>query len=77
MATKQSTIDYLLDQLFLKPTNSGRSFPTKVTEGAPYLGAKPHLLITADLWEDREWLSQLVEITASELPEPKPRKPRA
>lgn len=103
MATAQSTVDFLLDQLsstgkvstkkmfgeyclylegkpvalicddqmFLKPTNAGRSIIPKIVEGSPYPGANPHFLITADLWEDREWLSQLIQATANELPQPK------
>jgi DNA transformation protein and related proteins len=65
------------DQLFLKPTTAGRSMIGTVVEGAPYPGAKPHLLITADQWEDAEWLCVLVRATARELPEPKPRKPKS
>ena len=61
------------DQLFLKPTNAGRGMMADVTEGSPYPGAKPHLLISGDLWEDREWLCQLVQVTARELPLPKPK----
>ena len=105
MATSQSTIDYLLDQLsnfsdvsarkmfgeyclylagkpvglvcdeqlFLKPTNAARAMTTDVAEGSPYPKAKPHILVTADLWEDGEWLSKLVQATANELPVPKPK----
>lgn len=29
------------DQLFIKPTNAGRAFIGKVSEAAPYPGAKP------------------------------------
>jgi hypothetical protein len=45
----------------------------KLVEGSPYPGAKPHLLITADLWEDAGWLCDLVRATARELPLPKPK----
>ena len=62
------------DQLFLKPTNAALCLISTVVEGSPYPGAKPHLLVTADLWEDRDWLSQLIQATANELPLPKPRK---
>lgn len=61
------------DQLYLKPTKAGMSLIAKVIEGSPYPGAKPHLLITADLWEDAEWLRELVRATARELPLPKPK----
>jgi DNA transformation protein len=61
------------DQLYLKPTSAGKSRVILVVEGSPYPGAKPHLLITADQWEDTEWLCDLVRVTARELPLPKPR----
>ena len=64
------------DQLYLKPTNTGKDMLEKVVEGVPYPGAKPHLLITAEQWEDSEWLGELVRVTARELPLPKPRKPK-
>jgi TfoX/Sxy family transcriptional regulator of competence genes len=61
------------DQLYLKPTKAGTSLIDKVVEGAPYTGAKPHLLVTADQWEDGEWLCNLVQMTARELPMPRPK----
>jgi DNA transformation protein len=61
------------DQLYLKPTQAGKTRITAVIEGSPYPGAKPHLLITADQWEDAEWLCDLVRATARELPLPKPK----
>ena len=62
------------DQLFLKPTISGRQLVTDIVERSPYPGAKPHLLISADLWENVEWFCQLLRVTANELPMPKPKK---
>lgn len=62
------------DQLFLKPTRAGQAMIDHVVEGSPYPGAKPHLLITADQWEDAGWLCDLVQATARELPLPKPKK---
>ena len=105
MASSQSTVDFLLeqisgsgaviakkmfgeyclylsgkpvglvcdDQLFLKPTKVGAKLIAKVVEASPYPGAKPHLLITADQWEDSEWLCELVRATDRELPMPKPK----
>ena len=64
------------DQLFVKPTPSGRVHAGPVPEAPPYPGAKPQLLIEADRWEDAEWLSKLLRITAAELPTPTPRKPK-
>lgn len=65
------------DQLYLKPTKAGRSIVEQAIEGDPYPGAKPHLVITADLWEDRDWLKQLIQATDNELPLPKPKKKNA
>lgn len=62
------------DQFFLKPTAAGKSKIAAVVEGSPYPGAKAHWLITADQWEDSEWLCDLVRTTARELPLPKPKK---
>lgn len=61
------------DRLFFKPTKGGRDYIGRVVEGEPYPGAKPALLIEDQL-EDGDWLSELVRITASELPDPKPKK---
>jgi TfoX/Sxy family transcriptional regulator of competence genes len=108
MASKQSTIDYIVeqisdagdvrsrkmfgefaiycnekvvalicdDQLFIKPTDSGRKFLDTVQEAPPYPGAKPYFLIDAEKWDDREWLSQLIIITTADLPLPKPKRKR-
>lgn len=61
------------NQLFLKPTDAGRALLRTVVEGHPFPGAKPHLLITADQWEERDWLSQLIQATDEALPAPKPK----
>ena len=61
------------NQLFIKPTESGRAFIGTVVEAPPYPTAKLHFLIE-DQFEDSEWISNLVRITADELPAPKPRK---
>ena len=61
------------NQLFVKPTEAGRSFIGEVVEAPPYQGAKMSFLIE-DGFEDRDWISDLVRITAKELPEPKPKK---
>jgi TfoX/Sxy family transcriptional regulator of competence genes len=63
------------DQLYVKPTASGRLHAEPVSEAPPYPGAKPHLLIEADRWDNAEWLGNLLRATAAELPTPKPRKP--
>ncbi len=63
------------DQLFIKPTQAGRAFLGEPLEVPPYAGAKPYFLIEA--FDDREWLSELVALTARELPTPKPKRPKA
>ena len=62
------------EQLFIKPTVGGRALARDAKEASPYPGAKPHLLIDADRWEDQEWLANLVRVTVAELPAPKPAK---
>ena len=63
------------NQLFVKPTEAGRAFINDVVEAPPYPGAKLYFLIN-DV-DNREWLSNLIKVTAKELPEPKPKKKRA
>jgi TfoX/Sxy family transcriptional regulator of competence genes len=103
MASKQSTVDFIIDQLasagmvsakkmfgeygiycgekmvalvcddqlFVKPTPKGMAFLGEYVEEAPYPGAKPCFLIPGERWDDRDWLSQLITITAAQLPAPK------
>jgi TfoX/Sxy family transcriptional regulator of competence genes len=61
------------NKFFVKPTEAGRKFIGKVKEAPAYPGAKMSYLIE-DKLEDREWISQLVRITWSELPEPAVKK---
>jgi len=63
------------NQLFVKPTEGGRQFVQGGTEAPAYPGAKPSLLIE-DKFEDREWIAELIRITAAELPAPQPKKKR-
>jgi len=58
------------NQLFIKPTKSGRAYIGDILEAAPYPGAKLYFLIESE-FEDREWMSGLIKITAEELPIPK------
>ena len=62
-----------VNQLFVKPTEGGRTFIKDVVEAPPYPGAKMFFLIK-DKVEDKEWLSDLIKITTSELHLPKPKK---
>ncbi len=61
------------NQLFVKPTEAGKSFIGDVVEAPPYPGAKPSFLIGEQL-EDKDWMSNLVRLTEKELPKPKPKK---
>ena len=61
------------NQLFVKPTQGGRQFIIEVKEAPAYPGAKPSFLIE-EKYEDSEWISELINITAKELPTPKPKK---
>jgi len=57
-------------KLFVKPTKAGRQFIGAVHEAPPYPGAKPSFQIDEQI-EDSAWLSELLEISYAELPEPK------
>ena len=61
------------NQLFVKPTEAGRAFIGTPVEAPPYPGAKNYFRID-DAFEDRAWISELIRITARELPAPKPKK---
>lgn len=67
------------DQLFVKPTLSGKAFVGDCPEKPPYPGAKPCLFISGESWDDRAWLSKLVKLSADQLPPPrkKPARKRA
>ena len=60
------------NQLFVKPTEAGRSFIGDVVEAPPYPGARLSFLIE-DKIDDREWLTELITLTEKELPKPKPK----
>lgn len=64
------------DQLFVKPTEAGRAVIPNVEEGFPYPGARAYLMLTADQWEDSEWLRSVLRATANALPPPKPKARR-
>jgi TfoX/Sxy family transcriptional regulator of competence genes len=63
------------DKLFIKPTTAGRAFMGQVTEAPPYKGAKPYLFVSGEQWDDRDWLAQLVKVSAAELPLPVKKAP--
>lgn len=61
------------DQLFVKPTEAGRSLLEELHEAPPYPGAKLYFQIPEDQWGPN-YLTKLVRATADELPLPKPKK---
>lgn len=66
------------DTLFVKITDAGCAFVgADFPEGLPYPGAKPAFEVDEDRIEDRDWLVELIRITESASPLPKPRKKRA
>jgi len=62
------------DQLFIKPTDAGRTFIGTPDEAPAYPGSKLYFLVSEDLWDDHEWLTALVRTTADALPLPKPKR---
>lgn len=65
------------DTLYVKPTAAGRELVPDAAEASPYPGAKPHLALPPERWEDRAALCQLLRATFEALPRPKSRKKRA
>jgi DNA transformation protein len=106
MATQESTVEYIVDQvcnagrirsrkmfgeyalycdekvvalicddkLFVKPTEAGKAFAGSLEEAPPYPGSKPYLLIEEDRLAETSWITELIRITAVELPATKPKK---
>ena len=60
------------DQLYVKPTPAGQALLPEPVWGKFYDKAKPHLLLSADRWDDRDLLRALLMATAEALPRPKP-----
>ncbi len=62
-------------KLFVKITERGREYVGEhYKEAPPYPGAKPYMYIDEDRIDDHEWLSQLIRLTETALPVPKPKK---
>ena len=60
------------NQLYLKPTDAGRSLLGTVCEAPAYPGSKLYFQLDAQL-EDRELLRKVLVTTAGALPLPKPK----
>ena len=70
------------DLLYVKPTAAGQALMVPPVWGRFYDKAKPHLLVSPERWDEREWLRALLRATAVALPAPRPKparraKPRA
>lgn len=63
------------NQLFIKPTDAGKTYIGTPETGLPYPGAKPYFVIQ-DKIDDSEWLCGLVVASKAALPEKKMKKPR-
>ena len=63
------------NQAFVKITEAGKNFAPDLPTGFPYPKAKATFLLD-DRLDDRQWLCELVSLTAAELPLPKPKKKR-
>ncbi|MDJ0710824.1 MAG: TfoX/Sxy family protein [Woeseiaceae bacterium] len=63
------------NQLFVKPTATGRAYIGLPVEAPPYPGAKDSFLVQDEI-EDAEWLTELLVITERALPAPRPKKKR-
>jgi TfoX/Sxy family transcriptional regulator of competence genes len=55
------------DQLFVKPSESGRTFIGDPEEAPPYPGAKNWFYISEEKWEDANWLQKLILVIQSLL----------
>lgn len=59
------------NQLFVKLTWTGTMFIGEITEDCPYPGSKPCFLTSGEKWDDREWLTKLTKLSATETLSPK------
>ncbi len=63
------------DQLFLKPTPGAKAALPDCPEAPPYPGAKSHLLVT-DALDDPDQVVAALKAITTDLPAPKPKKPK-
>jgi len=64
------------DTLYVKDTAAGRDAIAAAMApefAPPYTGARPHLRLAPDRWEDGDWLRRVLDVTAAALPPPKVR----
>jgi TfoX/Sxy family transcriptional regulator of competence genes len=73
----EKTVALVCDnELFVKQTDAGRELLPDCVEKPPFSGAKPWFFISGELWEDGNWLTKLIKVTAAQLPEPAAKKPK-
>ncbi len=65
------------DQLFVKPTEAGKSYLKDPLYAPPYPGAKESFLIPEDDWDDTNWLCELFRISEPELKVPVKKKKKS
>lgn len=62
------------NEFFVKVTVAGKSFLGEYEKRPAYPGAKPSFYISGDKWDDADWMAQLIKITSTALPKPRPKK---
>ena len=63
------------DTLFAKATPSAHPLIPDVPIGPPYPGARDHMILN-ELLDDPNLCARVLRAVASDVPEPKPKKPR-
>ncbi len=64
------------DTLFAKATASARPLIPGISMGPPYSGARDHMILNA-LLDDPDLCARVLRAIASDVPEPKPKQPKA
>lgn len=59
------------DELVVKLTPQGEAFASELEHRSAYPGSKPGLHVPKDRWNDADWLTQLIQITADNVPKKK------
>ena len=62
------------DQFHLKATQQGLALAPDLALEPAYPGAKPRMVVPAERWDDSDWITDLMRITAENLPPPLKRK---
>ena len=64
------------DTLFAKATPSAHPLIPAIEMGPPYPGARNHMILN-ELLDDPDLCGRVLRAVASDVPEPKPKKPKA